>query len=347
LFFCLNIFLQTMPHIKNALIRYRIIDRALRNTYKPYPTKAALREACEEALFGSVHGDNICDSTIEKDMFAMKMEHDAPIKYSKRFGGYYYTDTDYSLDEIPLTPDDIDAIRFAANTLSQFKDVGMFKQFGFAIDKIVERMEISNDLSDQTVGEFVQFETPVESRGAEFLNPLLQAIKKKQVVYFDYESFQTQKRKARKVVPLLLKEYRNRWYLLSYDVVKEGIITYGLDRMFNLEMSEELMASPIAFNPDQFFKYAIGITASGGQPEKVVFKAENIAAKYIESQPFHWSQKIVKEGKNKTTFEMKVFISEELIRAILSYGGEVEVMEPELLRDHIIRRVKRMVENYS
>ncbi|MFN6014630.1 MAG: hypothetical protein ACK47F_08075, partial [Flavobacteriales bacterium] len=81
-----------MPHIKNALIRYRIIDRCIRNKYRPYPTKQDLREACEEALYGSVDGANICDSTIEKDMFAMKMEHDAPIKYSKRNGGYYYQD---------------------------------------------------------------------------------------------------------------------------------------------------------------------------------------------------------------------------------------------------------------
>lgn len=76
-----------MPHIKNALIRFRIIDRALRNKYNPYPSKAALREACEDALYGSVDGANICDSTIEKDMFAMKIEHDAPIKYSKNSVG--------------------------------------------------------------------------------------------------------------------------------------------------------------------------------------------------------------------------------------------------------------------
>ena len=41
-----------MPHIKNALIRYRIIDRMLRNKYKTYPSTADLREACEEALYG-------------------------------------------------------------------------------------------------------------------------------------------------------------------------------------------------------------------------------------------------------------------------------------------------------
>jgi predicted DNA-binding transcriptional regulator YafY len=56
--------------------------------------------------------------------------------------------------------------------------------------------------------------------------------------------------------------------------------------------------------------------------------------------------KVVKEGKNKTTFEMMVYLSEELIRELLSYGGDIEVLEPELLRDHMIRRIKAMVENY-
>jgi predicted DNA-binding transcriptional regulator YafY len=335
-----------MPHIKNALIRFRIIDKALRNKYQPYPSKAFLRELCEEALFGSVDGANICDSTIEKDMFAMKMEHDAPIKYSKRFAGYYYTDPAFSLNDIPLTEDDIEAIRFATNTLSQFKDVEMFKQFGFAIDKIVDRISISNDPSDKAIGDFVQFETPVNPGGNEFLNPILLAIKARTVLFFDYASFQTQKKKARKVAPLLLKEYRNRWYLLSYDLIKEGIITYALDRITNLENSDELVTVPISFNPSQFFQHAIGITASNGNPDKVLFKASNVAAKYIASQPFHHSQQIVKEGKNRTTFEMTVYISEELIRELMSYGGEIEVVAPPLLREHLVKRVKAMVDNY-
>ena len=145
-----------MPHIKNALIRYRIIDKCLRNKYKPFPSKRDLREACEESLFGSVDGSHICDSTIEKDMFAMKMEHDAPIKYSKREKGYYYEDPDFTINEIPLTGNDLEAISFAAKTLSQFRDVDMFQQFGDAIDKIVDSVNISQDEDAQ---QYIQFET--------------------------------------------------------------------------------------------------------------------------------------------------------------------------------------------
>lgn len=336
-----------MSQIKNALIRYRVIDRCIRNNYKPFPSKEELRQACEESLFGSDDGGNICVSTIEKDIFSMRMEHDAPIKYSKKNLGYYYTDSTYTINEIPLTEEDLEAIKFAANTLLQFKEIDMFKQFGFAIDKIVDRVNISSNPQEKDISTFVQFETALSIKGNEYLAPLLQAIRQKKIVQFEYESFQSAKKKARRVVPLLLKEYRNRWYVITFDCIKEALITYALERIENLEESPEVFYQKIDFSADKFFKNAIGITANDSDPENIVFKADNVAAKYIISQPFHASQEIVKEGKNKTTFSMTVIVSEELIRSILSYGGEIELVEPENLRNTIIRRLREMCENYG
>ncbi len=336
-----------MPHIKNALIRYRIIDRSLRNNYRPYPSKKDLRELCEEALFGSVEGENICDSTIEKDLFAMRLEHDAPIKYNKREGGYFYTDPEFSINDIPLSNDDVTSIKFAINTLRQFREVDMFKQFGNAIDKIVDRITISEDPRDQDISNFVQFEVALSSSGNEFLSPLLEAIRGSNLAFFGYTSFISGKLKDRKVVPLLLKEYRNRWYLISFDLEKKEVMTYALERMTNVEILKEKGEKPIDFDPDLFFKYAIGITSSEDEPSLIIFKTDNISAKYIVSQPFHSSQKIIKEGKNKTTFELNILISEEFTRSILSYGGGIEVVEPKELRDEIIVRLEEMMRNYS
>ena len=147
-----------MPHIKNALIRYRIIDRMIRNPYKTYPSKSDLREACEESLFGSTYGDHICDSTIEKDLFSMRMEHDAPIRYSKREAGYYYQDPDFSINDVPLSEAELDSIRFAVNTLQQFREVPFFQQFGSAIDKIVDRVSIGEQAQHNDLQAFIQFE---------------------------------------------------------------------------------------------------------------------------------------------------------------------------------------------
>lgn len=335
-----------MPHIKNALVRYRIIDKALRNEYNPYPSKEDLRFACEEAFYGESLGKNICNSTIEKDMFAMKMEHDAPIKYSKRHGGYYYTDKDFSINEIPLTADDIQSIKFAASTLAQFKDAEIFKQFGFALNKIIDRVSASEKKGEDETAKYIQFETGTTQRGNEHLAPLLAAIKNSQVIYFKYKSFVSNQQKVRKVVPLLLKEYRNRWYLISFDLVKNDVITYGLDRMEELEVSEEKGEKPGDFNPDKYFKYTIGITTSDKNPEKVIFNAQAVAAKYIESQPFHPDQKCIKSNNEFSQFELYVLVTEELIRALLSYGGEVKVLTPKSLQEELKERLKKSLEQY-
>jgi predicted DNA-binding transcriptional regulator YafY len=337
-----------MPHIKNALIRYRIIDKCLRNKYRPYPTKRDLREACEESLFGASDGVNICDSTIEKDMFAMKIEHDAPIRYSKKHGGYYYEDPHFSINDIPLSDEDLSAIRFALKTLTQFREVNLFQQFGNAIDKIVDRVSISLDPQDKALDEFVQFESAVSSGGNDYLPVLLEAIKNSLVTRFVYSSFLSGKAKERTVLPLLLKEYRNRWYLITHDIDKKEIITYALDRLSELSITEEVFERPVDFNQENYFRYAVGISANNkAEPQRVIFKADNVAAKYIESQPFHASQVISKEGKNRTTFEMTVLVSEELIRSILSYAGELEVVQPEILREELVRRLKKMNDLYG
>lgn len=336
-----------MSQIKNAQIRYRIIDRCIRNKYRPNPTKRDLREACEESLYGSSAGHNICDSTIEKDLFAMRMDHDAPIKYSKVTRGYFYEDENYSFDDIPLTSEDLNAIQFAAKTLMQFRDIDMFKQFGNAIDKIVDRVTIAENPLDEKIQEYVQFEKGINTAGNHFLSGLLEGIQNGKMVTFDYTSFITDKSKGRTVTPLLLKEYRNRWYLICHDEEKRKIITYALERMENVEITAHNGSIPKDFSPENFFEHTIGITTYDAVPEKIEFKANNIASKYIESQPFHSTQKVLKVGKNKTSFSLKVIITEELIREILSYGGEIEVVSPISLRDKIVDRVIDMINSYN
>lgn len=329
-----------MPHIKNALIRYRIIDRCIRNKYKPFPSKKDLREACEEELFGSIDGAHICDSTIEKDMFAMKIEHDAPIKYSKREKGYYYEDPNFTMNDIPLTENDMEAISFAAKTLMQFKNVELFRQFGSAIDKIVDHVTVSQD---QDAQEFIQFETAVADGGNEFLPPILEAIKMKRFVTFDYASFVSGELKPRKVLPLLLKQYRNRWYLISFDDSKQDYITYALDRIEDFNVTQATASQPVDFDPDNYFKHAVGITSGNAHPETVLLRVGIVASKYLDSLPIHPSQKVKEVNDDHFVFQLNVSITEELIREILSYGGEVQVVTPESLKQEIARRAKRLV----
>lgn len=109
-----------MPVNKNALIRYKTIDRCLRNRYRRW-TIDDLTEACSDALYemeGITKGVSL--RTVQGDLQIMrsdKLGYNAPIEvYDKIY--YRYADPDYSINEMPLTDDDCDLLQQAIDLLS-------------------------------------------------------------------------------------------------------------------------------------------------------------------------------------------------------------------------------------
>ena len=183
--------------------------------------------------------------------------------------------------------------------------------------------------------------------GNEFLPILLEAIQRKKKVWFIYTSFIRGQGKPRKVSPLFLKEYRNRWYLISYDASQKDIRTFALDRMEDPKILEDEQITPQGFDADTYFQNAMGITSYKGEAKKIIIQADEIASKYIKSQPIHHSQEILKESKDGTYFTFKLLLSEELIRTLLSYGGEIEIIEPEQLKKALKERISAMKKRYN
>ena len=335
-----------MPAIKNALLRYRVIDKSIRNDYNTYPSKEDLRQACEEELYGSSDGSNICDSTIEKDLFAMRQEHDAPIKYSKAERGYFYTDKNFSMDDIPLTDADISAIKAATTILNQFKNTQLFGQFQYAIDKILDRVEVSANKQNYN-DDFVHFESQPTIGGNEFLAPIVKAIKEKKSIQFEYRSFKSEQGSIRRLQPYLLKEYRNRWYLIGKSELKDKILTFALDRMQNLMSLESPFNPDRSFNAEVFFRHSIGITAYDGTPENITVQASQVLSKYLISQPLHHTQKIVSNKDGVHTFSFELLLSYELKMLLLGFGNDLKVISPANLVADIKTTAKEILSLYE
>jgi predicted DNA-binding transcriptional regulator YafY len=330
-----------------AILRYRIIDRCIRSTTKPYPTKEEIRSACEEELYGSTDGEHVCDSTIEKDLFALRMEHDAPIKFSRRHNGYYYTDNNYSIDEIPLNEKDIEAIKMAANILDQFKNATIFRQFNYAIGKILDRVHVASQDKSSELEKYVQFEDMPSAQGSEWLEPILEGIRNKVMVQFSYKSFSDTDKKIRRVHPYLLKEYRHRWYLIGRNEMKDKIQTFGLDRIEDLTVLGEKFDPRADFDPNLFFRYSIGITANNGDPQKIIIQTNELLSKYLLSQPLHRSQEYLGSKKDKHQFSYFLLPTYELKMTLLGFGSEVKVVEPLTLQQEIKETAKGIIKLYK
>jgi predicted DNA-binding transcriptional regulator YafY len=343
-------YFRAMPANKYALLRYRIIDRCLTNKGKPYPTREDLRQACEDALFGS-GGEAISISTIDKDIWAMKNEGElgyyAPIKFSKQHGGYFYETEGYSISELSLGDDDLEAIRFATATLDQFRHVPILRQYESAIEKIINRVNISPNPDDASLSKYIQFEVSTVSRGNEYLGPLLDYIRSKKSIRIAYRKFSDDKLKEYELHPYLLKEYHNRWYLVAFDVNSEGIRTFGLERMERLETAEKKFTVDKQFNPDHFFKYSIGITEISDKPQEIILSFDPVPGKYLLTQPIHASQTLLNQSKNEIRIGLEVLITHELVSLILSYGSGVRVIKPTKLSRQIESIAREIADRYK
>ena len=128
-----------MPANRNALIRYKTIDKCLQNRYRRW-TLDDLIDACSEALYeyeGIVKG--ISKRTVQLDIQLMrsdKLGYNAPIiVYDNKF--YTYEDPDYSITNIPLSDQDLGRLSEAVEFMKQFKGFSHFRE----LDEVVQKLE--------------------------------------------------------------------------------------------------------------------------------------------------------------------------------------------------------------
>ena len=322
-----------MPVNKEALIRYRIIDSALRDKQKPFPTLEELVALCEKVL-----GKTFSSSTIQKDIYALRndegLNYHAPIKFNKGRNGYYYAEPEYTITSIALTEDEINAIEFAAGILEQFKDTELHDTFDHAVEKIMETLCIRKVLHNDPLEKTIQLEKAPYFKGSQLIPKLLETIKRGLIVSFDYHFFEREVQ-TYLLHPYLLKEYRNRWYLIGFSPERNAIRTFGLDRIENLQISKDQFKVMDNFDPIAIFKHSFGISLTDNQPEEVILLFTPFQAKYIKNQPIHHTQEILCDNDQECQIQIKVMISDELKMQVLSYGNQVKVLKPDSLAKKI------------
>ena len=84
----------------------------------------------------------------------------------------------------------------------------------------------------------IQIEKAPAQKGNENIQPLLEAIMERQVIELHYKSFFSDKEKVHILHPYLLKEYRNRWYVIGLHDFHKNITPFALDRIIKLKIKE-------------------------------------------------------------------------------------------------------------
>ena len=335
-----------MPVNRNALIRYRTIDRCLQNRRRKWTIKALI-DACNEALYEYEGIDKgVSLRTIRLDLNAMrsdKIGYNAPIIVKdKKY--YTYEDADYSITNIPLTTQDLSILQEVSHLLKQFKGFSHFNEVTEMVNKLEDKI-YSEQHQQSSV---IDFEKNELLAGIQWLDVLYKAIVSKITVQLTYQSFKARNASDIIFFPYLLKEYRNRWFILGMTKKGKEICTFALDRIQNIiSLPHELFREHKTFDPHTYFNDIVGVTRNAADtPTHIEFFADNIQAPYIKTKPIHASQNIVEERKDGIIFSLDIVPNFELERELIGFGEGLKILSPNSFMRRIRRKVRLMHEIY-
>lgn len=336
-----------MPINKLALIRYKTIDNCLQNRFRKW-TLEDLMEAVSDALYeyeGITNG--ISKRTIQLDLQNMRSEklgYNAPIVVTdKKY--YSYEDKSYSITNTPLSQQDLGTLNEVLSILKQFKGFGYFQELNGMVTKLEDKIYKQKHKGKS----FIDFEKNEQLKGLEFIDPLHKAIINKSTLLVTYQSFKASKPSEMIFFPYLLKEYRNRWFILGSNKNAKGVLNLALDRIVEMkELKSEKYKINKSIDIDTHFNDVIGVTKMPGQtPVLIVLKIDKTNAPYIITKPLHSSQKVLKEEPDGLIFSIEVIWNFELEREILGFGESIKVLSPKRLSGKIASRVKKALKNYT
>jgi hypothetical protein len=208
-------------------------------------------------------------------------------------------------------------------------------------NRLMESYQMYNALS---MSDSVANHLIVEKRkplGTENMYGLLHAIQHQVEVRFEYEKFWdfAHEKNQRLLRPLVLKEARQRWYLIAEDPKDGAIKSFGLDRISNLEISATRFEYPNSFNAEEKFKHTFGIISGEEPPEKIQLWLTREQGNYIKSLPLHVSQKIISETDTEVVLELFICPTHDFMMELLSMGANVKVLQPESLKQKIKKKL--------
>lgn len=184
--------------------------------------------------------------------------------------------------------------------------------------------------------------------GQEYLEPILEAMKKNRFIHITYYNYWREDTREHYVMPLCVKLFRQRWYMIGRRWPSGSDLVYCLDRIRDFRLSSHIFEYPTDFSPQEYFEGCIGvITGDGCDIQKVRLKVSSGQANYFRDLPLHESQEETEQTEDYSIFEYQLRPTFDFQQEILRNGEDVEVIEPIWLRKEIAGKIKRMWNKYN
>lgn len=336
-----------MPVNRNALIRYRTIDQCLQNRFKKW-TLDDLIDACSDAIYEYQGIDTgVSRRTVQADMEMMrsnKLGYEAPIVVvDKKY--YTYSDKNYSINNSPLNQQDMQVLSEVSGLLKQFKGFNHFTDLNEMVSKLEDKIYSQKTQSPPVI----DFEKNDNLKGLEWIETIRKYIVAKKSMCVTYQSFKAREASTFCFSGYLLKEYRNRWFVLGTSHQRyKPLLNLALDRIQTIATHDDEYIENTTIDLATYYDDCIGVTKSPGQRDvEVIFWIDAANAPYVVTKPLHHTQKLLSEDATGKIFSIRVILNFELERELLGFGAKMRVFGPRILVKQLKQQLTKTLEGYN
>ena len=162
-----------------------------------------------------------------------------------------------------------------------------------------------------------------------------QGVREKRSLQVRYYTKTREEWTERVLDPYVITFRGSAWYLVAYCHLRSNVMIFRIDRMSEAGLTNDKFELPRNFSPDAFFSGSWFIEQ--GEPVRIRLRFAPEAARWVKEAHFHDSQQMEELPDGSLLFEVTVKGTREITRWILGYGADVEVLEPESIRQEIAR----------
>lgn len=186
--------------------------------------------------------------------------------------------------------------------------------------------------------------------GREHLAPIIDAMKKNRFIHITYYNYWREDEREHYLMPLCVKLFRQRWYMVGRKWPANEDRVFCLDRIRDFRLSSHSFEYPEDFKPKEFFDGCFGIIAEKScKIEDVVLKVSAGQANYLRDLPMMpgEAQQETERTDGYSIFKLRVRPTFDFQQELLWNRDEMEVLEPLWLREEMAGIIERMWDKYQ
>ncbi|MBN8679687.1 MAG: transcriptional regulator [Chitinophagales bacterium] len=320
-----------MPRIDKANQRYQRIHEIFTRRMGKHSNGIKLADLADEL--------GVSIRQLSTDIKYLK-EQGAPLEYVATLKAWRYKEgQDFVVLEDQLLNDrDLSSLQIALATFSKFN---MHDERLSALPEVFRKIYKASRswMHSGNLQKNIYFDPLPKYDGAKHLTFFLKAIEESRRVEFNYLAFHAEEPKTVVFDPWFLRNYDQRWYVggFSHDPEEQFVRVFPLERIEGVpSYSGFCHEKPRDYNAETYWKNIYGITVPrDGKVETITLKFTPIQGKYFLSSPFFEPYNIVENSPERLVIQLNLIVNMELIRKVASFGEDVEVLEPESLRNNL------------